>query len=54
MKKLIKTEKEFFVALQTMVKFYESYRKIGMSEKKATKQVLQSYDDFYQWLQGEV
>lgn len=54
MNELRKTKEEFFVALQAMLRMYQSFITIGMPSEEAAEKTLESYDDFYEWLQGDL
>ena len=52
---LVKTKRQVFLALETMLGFYESYRIALKGNKKlAIKQTLKTYDDFYEFLQDKI
>ena len=54
MNELRKTKEEFFVALAAMLRMYQSFIAIGMPAKEACDKTLESYDDFYEWLLGDL
>lgn len=59
--KLKKTRKEFFVALTRILNMYEHFKQNTSKNSKLKKLIgnpidytLEHYDDFYEWLQGEI
>lgn len=60
MTELKKSKEQFFVALRCMLKTYDSMKEISAQMKEhypeydALQKTLDSYDDFYEWLQGEI
>ena len=50
----MKSKKEVFDTLETILGFYENYRTtLGLSVEEATKKTLETYSDFYEWLQKD-
>jgi hypothetical protein len=54
MNELRKTKEEFFVVLQAMIRMYQALVANSFTAEKAMEMTLESYDDFYEWLQGEL
>jgi len=50
----MRTRKEVIKTLMRILSFYDSYRIVlKMNKKEAIEMVLETYDDFYEWLKGE-
>ena len=48
----MKSKKDVFNTLETILGYYEIYRaNLNLSIEDATKKTLETYSDFYEWLQ---
>lgn len=54
MRKLSKTKQEFYTALRAMLGlFHDHVTYLKSDKKKAIEATIDSYDDFYDWLQRD-
>lgn len=50
----MKTKKEIFETLECILTCYDSYRiNLDLSEEQAQQKTLDTYSDFYEWLNEE-
>ena len=51
----MKKKELVFETLKQILGFYDSYRiTLKMSKEEAIKKTLETYDDFYEWLNEEI
>ena len=54
-KELKKNKKMVFQTLRYIIKCYESEKGIlNRNKRNAVKRTLETYEDFYEWLQGKI
>jgi hypothetical protein len=54
MKELRRTKEEVFVVIKSFLEAYNSSREIlNLEHDEAVEKVINSYDDYFEWLQGK-